>query len=266
MLEATGLRAGYGRGPDVLLDAAVSVGDGEMVALIGLNGAGKSTTVRTIAGLLPARAGSVTFDGEDITNLSTDARARRGIVLVPEGRELCPTMTVEENLLLGTVPVARADRRRVTAENSELVYGLFPILLDKRKDPAGSLSGGQQQMVAVGRALMSSPKLLILDEPSLGLAPLLVREIFDAVKGLNDKGLSVLLVEQNATIAIAFSDRAYQLELGSVTPTDASAAQRSLMHAETGLDAGEVERAPLRLPDYQWMARGSRAVRAEVAQ
>jgi branched-chain amino acid transport system ATP-binding protein len=239
----------------VLLDAAVTVGDGEMVALIGLNGAGKSTTVRTIAGLLPTRAGTVTFDGDDITALSTDARARRGIVLVPEGRELCPTMTVEENLMLGTVPVARADRRRVRAENSELVYGLFPILHDKRKDAAGSLSGGQQQMVAVGRALMSSPKLLILDEPSLGLAPLLVREIFDAVKGLNDKGLSVLLVEQNAAIAIAFSDRAYQLELGRVTATDAAAAQRSLLHAETGADDAVEARVPLALPEYQWMGR-----------
>lgn len=262
LLEATGLRAGYGRGPDVLLDAAVTVGDGEKVALIGLNGAGKSTTVRTIAGLLPLRSGTVRFDGEDISRLSTDARARRGIVLVPEGRELCPTMTVEENLVLGTVPIPRSERRRRRAENIERVYGLFPILSEKRRDPAGSLSGGQQQMVAVGRALMSSPKLLILDEPSLGLAPLLVREIFDAVGRLNEEGLSVLLVEQNAVMAIKFSDRAYHLELGEVSTTDATAEQRSLLSVATGDAATGDAGAALELPRYQRLdASGRRATK-----
>ena len=255
MLEATGLRAGYGRGPDVLLDASITVGAGEAVALIGLNGAGKSTAVRTIAGLLPLRSGRVVFDGEEVGSRSTDERARRGIVLVPEGRELCPTMTVEENLLLGTVPIPRAERRRVRHENFERVYGLFPILKDKRRDPAGSLSGGQQQMVAVGRALMSSPRLLILDEPSLGLAPLLVREIFDAVRDLNKEGLSVLLVEQNAAIAISFSNRAYHLELGAVSETDAALEQRTLLHAHTGAPSGAEAAAALELPTYQRMGR-----------
>lgn len=256
MLEARELRAGYGAGPDVLHGASIDVADGEVVALIGLNGAGKSTAVRAIAGLLPLRGGTVHVAGQDVSRASTDERARRGVVLVPEGRELCPTMTVEENLVIGTVPVPRAERRRVRAENSELVYGLFPILAEKRRDPAGSLSGGQQQMVAVGRALMSSPKLLILDEPSLGLAPLLVREIFEAVGRLNrENGLSVLLVEQNATIAIAFSNRAYHLELGTVSATDAAIETRSLLAEPVG--SGAAASSSLVLPDYQHLGRRS---------
>lgn len=255
MLEATGLRAGYGGGPDVLLDAELEVGDGEMVALIGLNGAGKSTMVRTIAGLLPVRAGTLRFDGQDVTKLSTDARARLGILLVPEGRELCATMSVEENLALGTVPLSRAERRTKSKQNLDLVHELFPILHDKRKQNAGSLSGGQQQMVAIARALMGSPRLLILDEPSLGLAPLLVREIFDSVKQLNSQGLSVLVVEQNAALAIKYSDRAYHLELGEVSPTDASGEQRSLMTNVVETGDGTVVTEALRLPDYRSLGR-----------
>lgn len=254
MLEATSLRAGYGKGPDVLLDADLSVGAGEMVAMIGLNGAGKSTIARTLAGLLPVRAGKVTFDGEDITAVATDERARRGLLLVPEGRELCGSMTVEENLTLGTVPLPRAERRRRGGENLELVYGLFPILQDKAKQDAGSLSGGQQQMVAVGRALMGSPRLLILDEPSLGLAPLLVREIFEVVAKLNFEGLSVLVAEQNAALAISHSNRAYHIELGVIAQTDGARERRSLLRGGA-LGGQEIEVAPLELPEYRAMGR-----------
>jgi branched-chain amino acid transport system ATP-binding protein len=259
LLEVTGLRAGYGHGPDVVHEVSLTVADGEIVALIGLNGAGKSTTVRSIAGLLPVRSGHIVFGGDELGGLSTDERARRGVMLVPEGRELCGTMSVQENLALGTVPLPTRARRRLSAENGELVYGLFPILADKRKDPAGSLSGGQQQMVAVGRALMGSPKLLILDEPSLGLAPLLVREIFEAIKGLNKLGLSVLLVEQNAAIAIAYSNRAYALELGEMAETDAAEARASFLNAATGdrvSTSGDTR--SLDLPSYARMDREGR--------
>lgn len=258
MLEATALRAGYGKGPDVLLDAELRVDAGEIVAMIGLNGAGKSTIARTLAGLLPARGGTVRFDGEDITRLSTDERARRGLLLVPEGRELCTTMTVEENLTLGTVPLTRSERRRRGAENFELVYGLFPILKEKARQPAGSLSGGQQQMVAVARALMGSPRLLILDEPSLGLAPLLVREIFEVVAQLNMRGLSVLVAEQNAALAIARSNRAYHIELGEVAQTDGVSEQRSLLRGGA-LGGDAIEVAALDLPEYRAMGRRARS-------
>lgn len=255
MLEATGLRAGYGTGPDVLRDAALEVGDGEMVALIGLNGAGKSTMVRTIAGLLPVRSGALRFQDQDVSKLSADARARLGILLVPEGRELCATMSVEENLALGTVPLGRSERRTKARQNLDLVHELFPILHEKRKQSAGSLSGGQQQMVAIARALMGSPRLLILDEPSLGLAPLLVREIFESVKRLNEQGLSVLVVEQNAAIAIKYSDRAYHLELGEVSPTDASGEQRSLMTNVVESSGEPVVTEALSLPAYRSLGR-----------
>jgi branched-chain amino acid transport system ATP-binding protein len=255
VLEVSRLRSGYGRGPDVLLDASIEVRGGEIVSLVGLNGAGKSTLVRTIAGLLLARSGVVSFEGSDITRLSADARARRGVLLVPEGRELALSMTVAENLALGTVPLPPAKRRTQGAENYALVYDLFPILAEKRQQPASSLSGGQQQMVAVGRALMGSPRLLVLDEPSLGLAPLLVQEIFEAIAKLNSNGLSVLLVEQNAALAIKYSDRAYHLELGSVTPTDAGAEERSLLsHGDIG-GAAEGNIESIDLPHYQKIRR-----------
>lgn len=254
MLDTSGLRAGYGKGPDVLIDADLHVDAGEIVAMVGLNGAGKSTIARTIAGLLPARSGTVRFDGEDVTKLSTDERARRGLLLVPEGRELCTTMSVEENLTLGTVPLQRSERRRRGAENLELVFGLFPILKQKARQSAGSLSGGQQQMVAVGRALMGSPRLLILDEPSLGLAPLLVREIFEVVSELNAQGLSVLVAEQNAALAISHSNRAYHIELGEVAQTDGASEKRSLLRGGA-LGGEEIEVAALELPEYKAMGR-----------
>lgn len=250
----------------MLLDVSLSVGDGEMVALIGLNGAGKSTMVRTIAGLLPTRAGRLEFDGVDVTGLSTDARARLGILLVPEGRELCASLTVEENLALGTVPLGRSERRRKGAENLALVHELFPILAEKRGQAAGSLSGGQQQMVAIARALMGSPRLLILDEPSLGLAPLLVREIFEAIKRLNDTGLSVLVVEQNAAIAIRFTDRAYHLQLGETSVTDASVEQRSLLTNVVEGGREPVVTEAIVLPAYATLGRGAHTAGESGAQ
>lgn len=261
MLEATGLRAGYRGGPDVLHDASLSVGDGEMVAMIGLNGAGKSTTVRTIAGLLPARAGAIEFDGHDVTRLAPDARARLGILLVPEGRELCAPLTVQENLALGTVPLGRSERRRKGVENLALVHELFPVLAEKRRQSAGSLSGGQQQMVAIARALMGSPRLLILDEPSLGLAPLLVREIFESIKRLNDTGLSVLVVEQNAAIAIKYSDRAYHLQLGQTSITDATGERRSLLTNVVETSGAPVVTEALTLPAYARLGRRAATTR-----
>jgi branched-chain amino acid transport system ATP-binding protein len=260
MLEATGLRAGYGHGPDVLRDIGVTIGTGEIVALVGLNGAGKSTAVRAISGLLPVRGGNIVFDGDDVTRLSADQRARRGIMMVPEGRELCPSMTVEENLLLGTVPLPRSQRRPRAADNRALVDRLFPVLTEKRRAAAGSLSGGQQQMVAIGRALMGSPKLLILDEPSLGLAPLLVREIFTVVKELNSSGLSVLMVEQNAAVALAASHRAYHIELGVVAETDTETEQRTLLKAVETADPAGGSGSDLILPDYRNMRRNANAV------
>lgn len=250
MLEVTSLTAGYAHGPDVLHDASIFVGDGEAVALIGLNGAGKSTLVRSICGLLPVRSGSVVFEGRDITASTADERARLGILHVPEGRALCPTMTVEENLAIGTNPLPRRERRRRAEENRAQVFELFPILADRRKQTAGSLSGGQQQMVAIGRALISAPRLLVLDEPSLGLAPLLVHEIFQSLRRLSQAGLSILLVEQNASIALSFSDRAYHLALGRVSAIDPDHELASMVAQplSSAAERGRVE--ALRLPDY----------------
>ena len=265
MLEVTSLRTGYRGGPDVLRDATLTVDKHEIVSLIGLNGAGKSTLVRAIAGLLPIRGGTVRFEGNDVTGLTTDARTRLGMVLVPEGRELCAPMSVRENLSLGTVPLPRSVRRKQGAKNLELVEQLFPILHDKQNQSAGSLSGGQQQMVAIGRALMASPRLLLLDEPSLGLAPLLVEEIFEAIARLNEEGLSVLVVEQNAVTAMRYSDRAYHLELGEVSVADTKAQQRSLHTGGGGVEQGGDARA-LDLPQYARLGRDRARTKAKGAQ
>ncbi len=252
MLEVEGLASGYGGGPNVLHDASIRVDEGEVVALVGLNGAGKSTLVRTIFGLLKARAGSVCFDGVDLTAASTDARARSGLMLVPEGRELCLPMTVRENLSLGTLALPSGERRRRGAEAQELVMELFPILGERSKQVVGTMSGGQQQMVAVGRALMAQPRLLILDEPSLGLAPQLVNKIFGSLRKLNADGMSILLVEQNMSLALSFSRRAYSLELGRVIEMSAQDATEERAHAifAPRAPAGSVEVAVISLPDY----------------
>jgi branched-chain amino acid transport system ATP-binding protein len=186
---------------------------GELVALIGSNGAGKSSTLKAIAGLVPCSSGSIRFQGEEVQRLLPEQRVRRGIALSPEGRRLFGRMTVLENLLVGAHTVAsRAERE----ESLQQVYALFPRVHERRAQLAGSLSGGEQQMVAIGRALMARPKLLMLDEPSLGIAPKVVAEIADAIRQLNRKGMSIVLVEQNARLALRLAHNAYALEHGEV--------------------------------------------------
>ncbi len=212
MLSIRNLRVRYGP-IEALHDVSLDVEEGEVVTLIGSNGAGKTTTLGAISGLLPLAGGSITFDGRDISALPAHKRVPLGLIQVPEGRRIFGTMSVAENLDLGAY--ARTDRANLRAELDE-VYALFPRLLERRGQAAGTMSGGEQQMLAVGRALMSRPKLLLLDEPSLGLAPLLVKEIFAVVKRIRERGVTVLLVEQNAHKALEIADRAYVLETGHI--------------------------------------------------
>ncbi|HPT78237.1 MAG TPA: ABC transporter ATP-binding protein [Candidatus Atribacteria bacterium] len=192
---------------------SLTVNDGEIVTLIGANGAGKTTTLRTISGLIKPKSGTISLDGVDITNLSAKERVKLGISHVPEGRRVFPAMTVLENLELGAY--LRKDKQGI-ASDLKKVYEHFPILYDRRRQSAGTLSGGEQQMLAIGRALMSRPRILFLDEPSMGLAPLLVQEIFNIIKSINESGTTILLVEQNASMALKTADRAYVLETGSI--------------------------------------------------
>ena len=189
-----------------------SVEEGEIVTLIGSNGAGKSTTLNTIAGLVPIASGEIWFEGENITTLEGHNRVKRGIALSPEGRQVFPELTVEGNLRMGAYTVSNAVREQEMSN----AFDLFPILKERRKQAAGTLSGGEQQMLAVARALMCQPKLLMLDEPSLGLAPLIVAEIFKLIKRINQMGTTILLVEQNARMALSISHRGYVLETGNI--------------------------------------------------
>lgn len=218
LLTIEGLESHYGR-IQALRGLDVAIDTGELVALVGANGAGKTTLLRAISGVQPVSAGRVTFDGQDITRLSADRRVRLGIAQVPEGRQMFGPMSVEDNLRLGAYAT---DRKNLT-EDLERFYTQFPILKEKRHLPAGTLSGGQQQMVAIARALMSRPRLLLLDEPSLGLAPLIVEDIFRTVVALKDAGTTVFLVEQNAFAALKIADRGYVLETGHVTLSDSGA-------------------------------------------
>ena len=212
LLEARDLHIGYGDAPAVW-DVSLDVGAGEIVAVIGPNGAGKTTLINAIAGLLRCRCGELRFDGADMTAVRAHDYCSHGIALVPEGRRLFAKMTVEENLELGCyLPEARARR----APSLERVYGLFPILRDKRAQPAGELSGGQQQMVAIGRALMARPRIVLFDEPSLGLAPTIVDDMFEIITRVREEGAAVLLVEQNVLKALDIADRAYVLEQGRI--------------------------------------------------
>jgi branched-chain amino acid transport system ATP-binding protein len=210
LLVAENLTAGYGR-IDILHDVSLHVRAGEMVSIIGPNGAGKSTAFKTIVGFLAPRTGRVVFDGDDITGVRPDLVLRRGLAYVPQGRIVFPQMTVLENLEMGAY--IERDGRRVQAA-LERVYALFPVLAERRQQKAGTMSGGEQQMLAISRALMTAPKLILLDEPSLGLSPRFVTLIFDKLGEMKNAGYTLMLVEQNAARALAVADRGYVLELG----------------------------------------------------
>ncbi|MBK7821331.1 MAG: ABC transporter ATP-binding protein [Tessaracoccus sp.] len=210
MLEVKDLQVHFGV-INAIKGISFEVPKGKIVTLIGANGAGKTTTLRTLSGLKRPTKGTVTLDGADITKLSPQDRVRRGMSQVPEGRRIFPEMTVLENLELGAFL-----RKDAVAADFDEVYGRFPRLAERRKQLAGTLSGGEQQMLAMGRALMAKPSVLLLDEPSMGLAPLLVQEIFDIIVAINKTGTTVLLVEQNANIALQIADLAYVMETGSI--------------------------------------------------
>lgn len=210
-LEVRGLFAGYGR-IEALHGVDLRLGRGELVALIGANGAGKTTLLRALSGLIKASAGSVTLFSRDISRESADARVRAGLAQVLEGRQVFGPLSIQDNLLLGGY--TRPERRQ---QRMDEMYALFPVLKEKRLLAAGTLSGGQQQMLAIARALMSEPKVLLLDEPSMGLAPLLVKEIFGVIARLKAQGIPILLVEQNAHAALSVADVGYVLETGAIT-------------------------------------------------
>lgn len=213
LLELKDVSVFYGR-IQAIHNMSFSVNEGEIVSLIGANGAGKTTTMKTISGLLNPTKGSILFEGQDITKVKPHIRVVRGISQAPEGRGIFPGMTVAENLDMGAF--GRADKSGLDAD-LERVFDLFPRLKERRKQLGGTMSGGEQQMLAIGRALMSGPKLLLLDEPSMGLAPQLIRQIFSIITEINKQGTTVLLVEQNANQALARADRAFVLETGSIT-------------------------------------------------
>lgn len=222
MLEVTGLHVTYG-GIQAVKDMTLHVNAGERIALIGANGAGKTSALKAISRMLPQHgegvSGSVRFEGTEITRLAPHEVAKTGMTLVPEGRGIFSRLSIRENLLMGAF--TRQGKSGISQDLDEL-YALFPRLKERETQLAGTLSGGEQQMLAIGRALMNRPKLLLLDEPSMGLAPIMVQKIFDVVKTLSARGISILLVEQNARLALEISDRAYVMEHGEITLTDKS--------------------------------------------
>jgi branched-chain amino acid transport system ATP-binding protein len=250
LLEVRDLNVYYGR-IHAIKGLSVAVADGEVVTLIGANGAGKTTTLKAISGVRPVAPGSVVqFDGEDITRVPAHKRVQLGICQAPEGRGIFPGMSVRENLEMGTY--ARSDRKGpLTRKTLERVYSLSPRLSEREGQIGGTLSGGEQQMLAIGRALMSRPRLLLLDEPSMGLAPMLITQIFSIVTEINQQGTTILLVEQNAAQALARTDRAYVLETGRIVREGAG---RDLLHdqaaiaAYLGGDVGTGMKPPPRLP------------------
>lgn len=220
MLKIKDLHVSYG-GIKALRGVDLEVPDGKIVTLIGANGAGKSTTLRTISGLVKAERGSITYDGKELLGLSINKILEQGIAQSPEGRRVFPNLTVLENLKIGAY--LRKDRDGIE-KDVRWIYELFPRLEERHWQPAGTLSGGEQQMLAVGRALMSRPRLLMMDEPSLGLAPLVVQGIFDIIRTINQQGVTVLLIEQNANMALKIADYAYVLETGCITKSGTGAA------------------------------------------
>ena len=231
LLEVSDIRARYGA-IEALKGVSLTVEPEEVVTLIGANGAGKSTTLRAISGLTPASAGKITFEGKEITRVPAHDVVGRGIALSPEGRHCFPRMTVRENLDLG----AYHRRREDVAEDLDKVFTLFPRLKERERQPAGTMSGGEQQILAIGRALMARPRLLMLDEPSMGIAPNLVERIYETIQEINRSGVAILLVEQNANYALDISSRGYVLETGRVVLTNDSSHLR---------DDPEVQRAYL---------------------
>ncbi len=213
ILEIKNMSVSYG-GIEAVKNISLDVPQGEIVTLIGANGAGKSTTLKTIAGVVKPKNASIKFEGNEICGKAPDYIVKQGVTLVPEGRRVFPNLTVKENLRMGAY--LRKDR---LDDDFEYVYKLFPRLKEREWQYAGTLSGGEQQMLAVGRALMSRPKLIMMDEPSLGLAPLVVKSIFDIIKTINEKGITVLLIEQNANMALQVAHTAYVLETGEITMT-----------------------------------------------
>ncbi len=219
LLELENAVLSYGK-IEALHGISVQVAEGEVVSLIGANGAGKTSTMRALSGVRGLTEGKVVFDGEDVTKLRADQRMRKGLVLTPEGRGIFPGMSVTENLNMGAY--TRKDKAAIE-EDYDRVFGLFPRMSERRKQVAGTLSGGEQQMLAIGRALMSRPKLLMLDEPSMGLAPMLIQQIFDIITEISKQGTTILVVEQNAKQALSRSDRAYVLETGRIVKTGTGA-------------------------------------------
>ena len=234
VLEIDDVAVYYGK-RRALEGVTLTVGPGEIVTLLGANGAGKSTALRAVSGLVRPTRGAIRYEGRDITRAPADAIVAAGVSHVPEGREIFPEFTVLENLLVGGHTVRRSE----LGERLDAAFELFPVLYDRRLQPAGTLSGGEQQMLAIGRALVSRPRLLLLDEPSLGLAPMLSREIFRVIRRINDGGVAVLLVEQNARRALALASRGYVLETGRLVASGSSAALAADPRVQTaylGLD------------------------------
>jgi branched-chain amino acid transport system ATP-binding protein len=216
ILEIDNIHTYYGK-IQALKGISLEVEEGEIVTLIGANGAGKTTTLRTISGLLNPRQGTVLFEGEDLSKFNAHEIVFKGVAMVPEGRGIFSRLSVQENLDMGAY--SRNDKALI-AKDFELVYALFPRLKERRKQVAGTLSGGEQQMLATGRALMAHPRLMLMDEPSMGLAPILVESTFETIQAINDEGTTILLVEQNATMALSVADRGYVLQTGEIVLSD----------------------------------------------
>ena len=243
MLRLKNLEAGYGK-LKVLRRLSMHVDPGEIVTIIGANGAGKTTLLNTISGLINARAGSVMFNRQEIFRYSTEKIVSMGCSLVPEGRQVFATMSVKDNLTLGGYVLHRQKKHEIIAEELERIYAMFPVLKERENQLAGTLSGGEQQMLAIGRAQMARPRLIMMDEPSMGLAPLIVKNIFAIIRRLRDEGNTVLLVEQNARAALGIADRGYVLETGRIIvqgPSQDLLSNMDVQRAYLGrdLDAGK---------------------------